>query len=55
MRIALLQIPSGSVNAVSNIRKAEQLMQQTPEADLYVLPEMWATGFNTFPHAEMHK
>ncbi len=55
MRIALLQIPSGSVNAVSNIQKAEQLMQQTPEADLYVLPEMWATGFNTSPHAEMHK
>ena len=32
-----------------NIRQAERLMEQAPESDLYVLPEMWATGFATEP------
>ena len=32
-----------------NIRHAQQLMERTPDGDLYVLPEMWSTGFATQP------
>ena len=35
-------------NPVENIRKAEALANST-KSDLYVLPEMWATGFVTEP------
>ena len=33
----------------ANIAKAEALIRQSPGADLYVLPEMWATGFVVVP------
>ena len=33
----------------ANINRAERLIAQAPDSDLYVLPEMWATGFATQP------
>ena len=32
-----------------NIAQAELLIRQAGASDLYVLPEMWATGFATKP------
>ena len=41
-----MDIASGDVEA--NIIKAETMIQQA-DADLYVLPEMWSTGFSVHP------
>ncbi len=49
MNITLLQIDSQWDNLEVNIQRAEALMNAQPQADLYVLPEMWATGFITEP------
>ena len=49
MNIVLLQLDIQWNNPEANIAKAEALMRQMPGADLYVLPEMWATGFATSP------
>lgn len=55
MQIALLQTDPQDKDVKTNIARAESLMQQTPEADLYVLPEMWATGFLTDPAPSVHE
>lgn len=34
-----------------NIASAEALLTAAPQSDLYVLPEMWATGFGALPTA----
>ncbi|MCR5157643.1 MAG: hypothetical protein K6D37_00795 [Prevotella sp.] len=48
MKIALLQTDNSVWNDPQvNIVRAEKLMGQAGAADLYVLPEMWATGFAT--------
>ena len=49
MKVTLLQTNIEWAQPLVNIRRAEQLMQQQPGSDLYVLPEMWATGFATTP------
>ena len=49
MKIALLQTDIVWNNPQENIVHAERLMEQATGADLYVLPEMWATGFATEP------
>jgi predicted amidohydrolase len=49
MKVTILQTDIEWGNPHANIRQAEQLMAQTPDSDLYVLPEMWATGFATDP------
>ncbi|MBQ9187635.1 MAG: nitrilase family protein [Prevotella sp.] len=49
MKIALLQTDIVWATPSANIRRAEDMMVQAPGADLYVLPEMWATGFATRP------
>ena len=50
MKISILQIDIEWGSAQENIRRAEALMAQAPGSDLYVLPEMWSTGFATDPH-----
>ena len=35
-----------------NRRRAEQLIAQSEPSDLYVLPEMWATGFTMTPETQ---
>ena len=49
MKIALLQMDIVWGDPEENVRKAESLRASQPGADLYVLPEMWATGFATRP------
>lgn len=53
MKISLLQTDIRWLSPAENIVAAERLMDSAGEADLYVLPEMWATGFNTSPDYEM--
>lgn len=49
MKVAILQTDIEWGRPEENIRQAEQLMAQEPGADLYVLPEMWSSGFATEP------
>ena len=49
MKITLLQTDIVWASPQENIERVEKLMQQSGVADLYVLPEMWATGFATEP------
>jgi len=49
MKIVLLQTDIQWAHPQVNIQRAEMLMKQKPAADLYVLPEMWATGFAVEP------
>lgn len=49
MKITILQTDICWANPLENVRRAELLMRESPESDLYVLPEMWATGFATMP------
>ena len=49
MRITLLQTDIIWSSPEANIRQAAELMDATQGSDLYVLPEMWSTGFATQP------
>lgn len=49
MKAAILQTDIEWGRPHENIRRAEALIATQPDADLYVLPEMWATGFATDP------
>ena len=49
MKVTILQLDIEWGSPQENIRRAERLMAEAPESDLYVLPEMWATGFATEP------
>lgn len=49
MKVTILQLNSVWGNPDENIKKAELLINQAPDSDLYVLPEMWSTGFATEP------
>ncbi len=53
LTIALLQTDIVLTSAEENIDRVTHIMNQRPEADLYVLPEMWGTGFN--PHPDKHE
>lgn len=53
MKISLVQLNSKWLDVESNIQTANKLFDAQPQSDLYVLPEMWATGFNTSPTPEM--
>ncbi len=45
----LLQTQAHPNEVERNIRLAQSLVDANPGADLYILPEMWATGFETSP------
>lgn len=45
MKVTLLQMDIAWVAAEENRQRAEFLMGEADQSDLYVLPEMWATGF----------
>lgn len=49
MKVTLLQMDIEWANPMANMHCAEQLLQEAPGSDLYVLPEMWSTGFVTDP------
>lgn len=49
MKIVMLQTDISWAKPEENICHAQQLMDEAPDGDLYVLPEMWSTGFATVP------
>ena len=49
MRITLLQQDISWGNPAANVEDAERAMDACPGVDLYVLPEMFSTGFCTQP------
>lgn len=49
MKTTLIQLNIEWGNPEENIRRVERLMAEAPDSDLYVLPEMWSTGFATEP------
>lgn len=49
MKVVLMQSDIQWNLPSENTVRVEQLMQAQPDADLYVLPEMWATGFAPEP------
>ena len=49
MKVTLLQTDIRWAQPDDNIREAQRLMDSQPASDLYVLPEMWSTGFATEP------
>jgi len=49
MKVTLLQTDIVWGNPEANILKAEELILQNQGSDLYILPEMWSTGFATDP------
>ena len=52
MKVQLLQLDIAWRDADKNIRAAEQLIYDAESADLYLLPEMWAAGFDVSPSAD---
>ena len=49
MKTTIIQLNIEWGNPLENIRRVERLMAEAPDSDLYVLPEMWSTGFATEP------
>ncbi len=49
MRITILQTDIQWGDREANARDAERLMREAEGSDMYVLPEMWSTGFATDP------
>ena len=49
MKVTILQTDIEWGNPQENIVRVERLVAQEPDSDLYVLPEMWSTGFATEP------
>lgn len=55
MRITILQTDIKWGDASVNQNNAEELLGVAPKSDLYVLPEMWTTGFTMSPEAYSEK
>lgn len=53
MRISLIQFDISRHDADDNIRRVVEMMDGAPGSDVYVLPEMWVTGFDTDPAPEV--
>ena len=49
MKVTIFQIDIAWATPDENVKNVRQLFQQHTGSDLYVLPEMWATGFATIP------
>ena len=49
MKLTILQRDIVWADPAENVRRAEEAINRNPRADLYVLPEMFSTGFCTQP------
>ena len=49
MKVSIVQMDVEWSMVRENTRVAEQMIQEAAGSDLYVLPEMWSTGFATDP------
>jgi predicted amidohydrolase len=54
MKVTLLQTDICWGDVFANIKQAEMLIDASEDSDLYVLPEMWSTGFATQPEELAH-
>lgn len=50
MKITLIQMDLAWCDTQANLRHAEEMMRRQPDSDVYVLPEMFTTGFCMEPH-----
>ena len=50
MKVTIFQTDVHWAQPAENVRKVQRLFSENAGSDLYVLPEMWATGFATTPH-----
>ena len=55
MKVNALQHDIVWGNPAENRQHLEQLIKAAPESDLYVMPEMWSTGFATDPNGLAEK
>ena len=55
MKVTIIQLDIEWGNPIENIKRAEQMIEKAPDSNLYVLPEMWSTGFATEPHGIAEK
>lgn len=55
MKVTLLQTDIRWAQPEENILQAQQLIDSHKGSDLYVLPEMWSTGFATEPKGVAHE
>ena len=55
MRVVLLQRDLAWGDPRANLQNLDQALDRNPGADLYVLPEMFTTGFATLPDASVEK
>ena len=49
MKITILQRNIEWANPAVNVQRADEAINRNPGSDLYVLPEMFSTGFCTHP------
>lgn len=49
IKVSIIQQDIVWADVQENIRRADVAVDSAPEADLYILPEMFSTGFCTFP------
>ena len=49
MKITILQRNIEWANPAVNVQRADEAIGRNPGSDLYVLPEMFSTGFCTHP------
>ena len=49
MKTSIIQMDIAWNSPSVNVSKANAMIDNAPEADLYVLPEMFSTGFATCP------
>ena len=49
MKITLIQTDIKWADPAANAAHIQQMMTEAPKSDIYVLPEMWSTGFATEP------
>lgn len=52
MKVCIVQHDIVWQNPTENIRRMDELLNQAPKADMYVLAEMWATGFGDKPQED---
>ena len=50
MKVTIFQTDVRWAQPDENVENVQRLLDENIGADLYVLPEMWATGFATIPH-----
>ena len=51
MKVCLMEMDLAWANPGKNVAEAERVVASSEPADLYILPEMWSTGFSVEPES----